>query len=260
MKKHQLLIMTLFFAITLFSQQKNQAIIDGKIMVDSTAIEHAHIINKSTLKGSISNKIGAFKLPVKVGDTIFISHINFKKKEVIISQKNIESQNIIIELETQSHQLNEVVIKKRRSIFYVDPEIMPNHLVNPITLKLPYANVKAKKDQRISKLTLTSASIDLENLINSLNGNAKKARELKRTKKIDDQLNSIRKQYTDFFFTHQLNIEKQYINQFLNYCLNAGILSPYKNKNSVKLTELLVRESKTFPHTKIDEDTLLSKH
>jgi hypothetical protein len=260
MKKHIFLLIASLFSLSLLSQQNESIIINGKIVVDSTAIEHAHIINKTTLKGTISNKSGVFKLPIRVGDTLFVSHINFEKKEVIVSSKNIANQNILIQLEALSHVLNEVVIKKRKSIFYVDPEIMPEHIVNATTLKLPYANVKATKNEEITNLTFTSVSIDLVNLINSLNGKAKKERELKQAKLKDKRLYKIRKQFTDFFFTDQLNIEKQYINQFLNYCLNSGILYQYKKGNMIRLTELLLKESKTFPHTQIDEDSLLTKH
>ena len=83
MKKHIFLLIASLFSLSLLSQQNESIIINGKIVVDSTAIEHAHIINKTTLKGTISNKSGVFKLPIRVGDTLFVSHINFEKKEYL---------------------------------------------------------------------------------------------------------------------------------------------------------------------------------
>ena len=72
-------------------------------------------------------------------------------------------------------------------------------------------------------------------------------------------MDNIRKQFTDYFFVHQLKIEKQYINQFLNYCLHSGIIKQYQTGNRIKLTEFLLIESKTFPHRQIESDTLLTK-
>lgn len=232
----------------------------GTVFSDSIAIENVHILNKTSFKGTITNTYGIFKLPVKVGDTLQISHINFEAKKFVISIAENITKNIFINLSSKTHSLNEITLKKRRSIFYVDPQIMPHSMVNSTTLKLPYANVIAKKDEDITKLTLTSASVNLDNLINFFNGNAKKARALKKEKLKDNRLDKIRSQFTDSFFVYQLKIKKPYINQFLNYCLTAGIIAQYNKGNKIKLTALLISESKTFPHKQIDIDTLLSKH
>lgn len=259
MKNYLLLLITFSCLTSVVSQEKNNFEITGKIVIDSTSIENAHVINKTTLKGTITNKGGIFALPVKVGDTLFISHLNFEKKEIIITSKEEKNKSIVIKLESKSHVLSEVTLKKRRSIFYVDPQIMPEHIVNATTLKLPYANVISKKNEKITALTFTSFSVDLDNLINFFNGKTKKAKELKEVKLIDNRLAAIRKKFTDYFFTNQLNIEKAYINQFLNYCLNSGVIKYYDKGNSLKLVEALIAKSKTFPHTQIDEDTLLTK-
>jgi hypothetical protein len=254
---------TLFFIFcwctNLLSQEQQSFELTGTIFSDSLAIENAHIINKRTLKGTITNSKGMFMLPVKVRDTLLVSHINYTIAHVVVSIAEKATKKTTIQLHVKTHTLNEISLKKRKSIFYVDPEIMPAAIVNATTLKLPYANVIAKKDEAISKLTFTSAAVNLDNLINYINGNTKKAKELKEVTLKDHKLDQIRKKYTDHFFIHQLKIEKQYINLFLNYCLNSGILSKYRNGNALLLTQLLIAESKTFPHKQIDEDTLLSK-
>ena len=260
MKNCYLLFFTLFCFTTIFSQQKKSFKLSGTITSDTLAIENAHIINKTNLKGTITNSNGQFILPVKVGDSLFVSHINFANKVFVVSIAEKITQKTIISLNYKTHVLEEVTLKKRRSIFYVDPQIMPAEMVNATTLKLPYANVITKKDEQVTKITFTSASVDLDNLINFFNGKTKKRKELKKVKLKDNKLNSIRKEFTDYFFVHQLKIEKQYINQFLNYCLNSGIITQYNRGNQIKLTELLISESKTFPHKQINQDTLLSKH
>jgi len=260
MKNCYTLLFTLFCATTLFSQERESFDLFGIILSDSLGIENAHVINNTSLKGAFTNSKGVFTLPVKIGDTSLVSHLNYTVKKIIVSVTEKATKKVLVNLESKTHTLSEITIKKRRSIFYVDPQIMPQSMVNATTLKLPYANVIVKRDERITKLTLTSASVDLDNLINSLNGNAKKAKELKKAKSKDNQLDKIRKHYTDYFFVNQLKIKKQYINQFLNYCLNSGIIMQYKKGNQIKLTEILISESKAFPHQQIEIDTLLSKH
>ncbi len=250
-----------FFCLTaLFSQKGKQFELTGTVFSDSLFVENVHIINKTNFKGTITNNLGKFMLPVKVGDTLLISHINFEVQKLVISVTDSLIAKISVNLYAKTHTLNEISLKKRRSIFYVDPQIMPKSMVNATTLKLPYAKVVPKKNDAITNFSLTSASVNLDNLLNFFNGNAKKAKELKREKLKDIRLDKIRSQFTDYFFIHQLKIKKRYINQFLNYCLNSGIIRQFNNGNNIQLTKLLISESKTFPHKQIDVDTLLSKH
>lgn len=260
MKNYYLALILLLFCQTIFSQEKSSFTLFGTIASKSKSIENTHIINKRTLKGVITNKIGQFKLPVSIGDTLFVSHINFKNKEVIISIAEKITKKFIVNLIEKTHTLEEVTIRKRKSIFYTDPQIMPKAIANATTLKLPYANVVRKKDESVAKLSFTNAKVNLDNLINLINGNAKKAKILKKEKLKDRRLNEIRKEYTDFFFTKQLNIDKDYIVHFLNYCLNSGIIRLYKLGNKINLTQLLITESKSFPHKQINPNTLLTKH
>jgi hypothetical protein len=262
MMKNRTLLLFLFltgFSFLMNSQEKEAIIIDGKIMIDSIPIENVHVINKKISIGTITNNKGEYKILVAKNDTLFISHINIKNKEVSITKETFASKKLVLNIESASYVLNEVKLKKRRSIFYIDPQIMPGHLVNATTLKLPYANVVAKRTEKIAKLTFTSASIDLENLLNFFNGRTKRVKHLKKLKATDEELLKIRTKLSDFFFEKQLKIKKEYINQFLNYCLTKNIIQQYKIGNQLKLTEILIRESKKFPHKKINQETLLTK-
>lgn len=242
------------------SQEKKSIEINGTISLDSIPLENVHVINKNTLLGVITNAKGAFNITASETDILFISHVSIKNKEVPITNEIYVSRKIALNIEAVSYVLDEVLLKKRRSIFYVDPEIMPAYMVNATTLKLPFAKVIAKKEERITKLTLTSAAVDLDNLINFFNGNTKRVKQLKKLKLTDSELLKIRKSLSDFFFEKQLGIQKPYINQFLNFCATKNIILHFKKGNQLKLTEILIRESKIFPNKKIDKETLLTKN
>ena len=55
--------------------QENRVLISGEIKNDSVPIENVHIINKSSQKGTITNRIGQFKISVTDKDTLMISDI-----------------------------------------------------------------------------------------------------------------------------------------------------------------------------------------
>jgi len=138
---------------------------------------------------------------------------------------------------------------------------MPAYMVNATTLKLPFTNMK--KISRADSLDIRFKSglyINLVGLLNSLNGNAKRAKQLKKLKITDSELLKIRKLFSDFFFEKKLGIQKPYINQFLNFCVTKNIISHFKKGNQLKLTEILIKESKIFPYKKMNEETLLTNN
>ncbi|WP_301400049.1 carboxypeptidase-like regulatory domain-containing protein [Polaribacter huanghezhanensis] len=260
MKNLTLLFFFIGISNMINSQEKKSIEIYGIISLDSIPLENAHVINKNTSKGVITNAKGEFKIRVSKSDTLFVSHITIDHKEITITKEIYASKKIAFNSKATATLLEEVVLKKRRSIFYLDPQIMPAYMVNATTLKLPFANTIAKKDKRITKLTLTSISVDLDNLISFFNGKTKKTKELKKIKLVDADLLKIREKLSDFFFEKQLGIQKSYINQFLNFCASKNIISNFKKGNHLKLTEILIRESKVFPLKKINEETLLTKN
>jgi hypothetical protein len=99
---------------------------------------------------------------------------------------------------------------------------MPPPIVNAITLNLPYAITKAKKNETILSIR-SGAVISLDNLINSINGTNKRRKELQKIILEDTILSKIRKQYTDDFFITDLQIKQENINLFLNYCFKKKI-------------------------------------
>jgi hypothetical protein len=243
----------------LFSQEKKNFELTGVVLSDSLTIENAHVINSTSLKGTFTNINGAFKLPVKVGDTLLISHINFNHKKVIISIAEKVTKHMNVNINVKTYTLDEVSLKKRKGIFYVDPQIMPHSMVNKSTLKLPYANVKAKPENKNILRPESGLAVNLVSLINTFNGKRKKIKELKNAKIKDQKLDKLRSKFQDSFFYVDLKIRDGFINHFLEYCIQEGIYTYRERNNSIKLTNYLIQKSKTYTHKQIDNDTLLSK-
>jgi len=260
MKNCYSFLIALFFLTSLFSQKKKSIELTGTVFSDSLLIEHVHIINKTSLKGTITNSNGIFKLPVNIGDTLHISHINYEIKNLVISITENITKKISVHLSAKTHALNEVFIKKKRSIFYVDPQIMPHAMVNATTLKLPYANVKAPPENKNIIRPESGLSVNLVSLINTFNGKRKKAKELKNAKISDQKHDALRGQFQDSFFYVDLKIRKGFINQFIAYCIKEGIHDYKEKDNIIKLTNYLIQKSKTYSYKQIDLDTLVSKH
>ncbi|WP_227431581.1 hypothetical protein [Polaribacter reichenbachii] len=246
----------MLFCILSYSQETRK-VITGKILFDDEAVKDAHIINKNSNQGASTNDFGLFEIPVAIGDVITFSHINLQKKEITITQEIIDQEIFLITLKGKTYELEEIVLEKPKSIFYVDPEIMPPPTVNAKTLNLPYANTIAKKDYAVVKFR-SGAAVNLDNLIISLNGNLRREKELKKIKLEDKALAKIRKYFTDDFFITDLNIKPENIYPFLNYCYKKNIINYFNKENNLAVTRILIQESRTFPQKKT-EITLLEE-
>lgn len=255
--RNQPLFYFLFFCALTYGQEKKK-LITGKVFFNEEAISDVHIVNKNSNQGSISNDFGLFEIPIFIGDVLEFSHINLKNKELVITREILDQEILTINLEGKTYQLEEITLEKPRSIFYVDPEIMPPPTVNAKTLNLPYANVKAQKDYAVVKFR-SGGVVSLDNLFNALNGNNKRRKELQKISYEDVILSKIRKHFTDDFFITDLNIEQKNINPFLNYCFKKNIINHYNKEELIKLTRILMSESKTFPQDKT-EISLLQKN
>ena len=257
--KKSIFLLSLFITTNLCSQEKRTLLL-GTIKIDTLFIVDANVINKATNIGTNSNKFGEFEIPVKIGDTLSFSHLNYTFKEITIKQKHLDTKNIKISANEKTYVLDEISLNNK-SIFYVDKDIMPHNLpmVNAKTLNLPYADSKKGKDNSVTKITFTSFSVDLASLINRVNGNYKREKKAKELIVEDENLNKIRKLFTDDFFVTDLKIKKEYINQFLNFCKNNGVIRIFKTADRIKLTGFLLSESKKFPNQIENEDIFLTK-
>lgn len=257
--KNQLLLYLLFISWFSFGQDA-QKILSGKILFQENTIPDVHIINKNTNQGTASDDFGVFQIPVSLNDTLFVSHINLEKKEVVITKEIYAKKSLTIDLQEKVNELNEITFERSTGIFYVDKQYIKPPSVNAKTLNLPYANTKVEKDTKIVNATLTSASVSLDNLIGALNGSNKRKRMLKKLTYEDKMLASIRKHYTDDFFITDLNIKQDNINVFLNYCFKKNIINLFKKDDKIKVIAILMRESKTFPQKNKTELSLLQKN
>ena len=255
--KNKLVFIFLLFTILSNCQEKRKGI-NGKIVFDKTVLSDVHILNRNTNKGTITNNKGTFEIAAMIGDSLQFTHVNLKSKKLIITKEIFIKINFEIELKENTYALEGFTLEKQRSIFYVDPQMVRPTIVNAKTLNLPYANTTVKKEYSIVKFR-SGAAVSVDNLINSLNGNNKRRKELNKISQEDNVLSNIRTYFTDDFFITDLQIKKKHINPFLNYCVKKNIIAYFKRNENIILTKVLIDQSRTFPQKVNSESIIVSK-
>ena len=97
-----------FASILLNAQQKN---IEGQLVANDD-VEGIHILNKTSVKYTVSNEDGSFVIPAKLLDTLTISSLRYQIKTVVITQSILDLGTFRVTLEEQVNELSQVVIGK----------------------------------------------------------------------------------------------------------------------------------------------------
>ena len=128
----------LIFPFVIFGQKS----ISGKVM-NSGEIESIHVFNKTYNKYTITDQQGMFKIPIRINDTLVFSAIQFKLKEVVISNVIFNSMQLSVLLKEQVNELDAVYIKPNLSgdLLEDSRNIKTKDVLTAKTLNLPNAHV-----------------------------------------------------------------------------------------------------------------------
>ena len=111
MKRIVLVMLVLFSGFSAFAQIDNRVEVEGTIYVPSQEDpEGVSIFNLNSNRGAISNENGAFKLKVKVNDSIRVTSLQFQAFTVLIRETVVSSKKLNIYLNEVINPLPEVVV------------------------------------------------------------------------------------------------------------------------------------------------------
>ena len=106
--KNLFLLFTLSTSLYSFSQLQD---LKGKV-IGSGDVEGIHILNKTALKYTVTDTDGSFTIPVKLNDTLTISGLRYKIKELSITEIDISTKPFLIYLTESVTELDEVTVGK----------------------------------------------------------------------------------------------------------------------------------------------------
>ncbi|MEP3839029.1 MAG: carboxypeptidase-like regulatory domain-containing protein [Algibacter sp.] len=75
-------------------------------------IENIHVINNTAQVFTTTDKEGHFKISARLNDTLSFSSIQYKLKEVIITQSILDNEAVFVTLNEHINELDEVIVGK----------------------------------------------------------------------------------------------------------------------------------------------------
>ena len=246
-----LLLLSLLLSIPCIGQVKG-VLISGEVTNGTIGVENVHVINKNSNKGSVSNKLGQFKISVNDKDTLIISDIQYQNKIVIINQDHLLKKFIIINLMELTNELDEVIVMQ-----YDD---MSEELGLPNAGKKPLAKLDRNLNAYSQKSTpvvileaLMFKAGGIDDIYNIVSGNRKKDRKLKQLMEEDKSLEmnkvhiqNLREHFQDAFFINTVLIKEDQINQYIQFCLSKGIVNLYEKGRLIEVIDIFLKNKEPY--------------
>ncbi|SNR16155.1 peptidase associated/transthyretin-like domain-containing protein [Tenacibaculum jejuense] len=256
------LITILFFSLSSFTiLSQETTILEGKIIDTTGSIADAHVVNRTTKKGAISDENGKFEISVSINDIIEISSIQHYKRIITVTKEIFDLKKLECEVFLKSNLLNEVEVTNgdlfSRFQSTVDPKMQEIALVSAKNT-LDFSNVKpvANSDynqndevnKRLNNIVdptkrFEGASFGFALPFSRIKKDNKQKRELRYKEKFPKLLKA--KLGADFFHK-KLGIPKDKYHNFLLYCEPLGIENLFKNGDIIGVMDIFFKESKTY--------------
>ncbi|MBP8792825.1 MAG: carboxypeptidase-like regulatory domain-containing protein [Lutibacter sp.] len=226
----------------------------GKLIFENSPIVNAHVFNKNTFEGTISNDAGSFEINVRLNDTLLISSLEYELKKVVVSKEIYKVKQLIIRLTPAITNLKEVFIKGLTGNLAYDfknkpKETTPTHNYNKLDLNTGLTDdIHGSQDAPFAgsdRFKPSAAGIGIPNF--QLEKEHKLKREL--AKKIDFPF-KIKRDFGLSFFTDELKIPKEKIDHFLAFCEFFDIIDLYYAQKKFQVIEILKRESVLYNEIK----------
>lgn len=195
-----------------FSQ--SEKLINGKVLQDQFPIEKVEVANFSSKKITLTNASGEFSILVKAGDELIFISKNHDIKKIILDQKTINKNNLIISLFLKPEQLEEVVITKMPSIKLSTDKVYEQGKLDELAVE---------KSARSLKTGVYNGSIengaDIPRIFGMIIGLfAKEKEEVKKTDPKIEFKELAKNSCDEKFYLENLKLKPEEIALFLDFC------------------------------------------
>ena len=239
------------------SSQEKSIVLSGKITSSNKAVSNVHVFNLNSRLGTVSNDLGVYVIKVKVNDTLLFSSLQYKRMQLIVKDDHLKNRIISVNLIPSVNILDEVFLVGLTGDLDYDINNKPKDTIpahnfefdNSQLKQNPFSSTYVQEESRPDARKMTdptygggvggSAIIPNFQLIAEL----KLKKELAKKKKFPEKM---KKEFGIIFFTNNLNIPEEKINEFISYCEYRNILKKYCSNKVLEVIKILKEESKKF--------------
>lgn len=221
--------------------------IEGKIIsTENIDVDGINIINKSSKSGTISDENGAFKIPVKLNDSLSISAVHIQETLVVVGQEQLDDKKIVVYLTEKRNLLKEVTIRRPLTGYIgTDSNIIPTkEAITATSLGLPNADLP--KLSKAESLLYASQSGAFNMLIGAITGETKKLKKRAELEKTVILTEGLLDKFPLTYYVDVLKIDPFKVYSFLFFCEEDPAYKRIVKKSTMEIHEFLTRKSNEF--------------
>lgn len=214
---------------TSFANLQAQQKIDGWVIDEKSeeTVPGVHVINKTTLKGTTTDKDGYFELKLTKGDTIIFSNIAYKYFYFIFQDSSKQINDVVIRMEEQNYLLDEV------SVFSY--ELSTN---KPKEMPLRKPSIPKNSDIKDPEIMAAGLNNPAEFLYNLFGSKPRQLRKLAQLKAEDAYRDKLEESNNRTAVVKLTGLSQQELEAFMFYCkfarVNMSNLNDYEFLLSVQ--------------------------
>ena len=238
------IFLNIFFLIAInftYSQEDYRTWIKGKVLYKNVNVSSANVINNTSQQATTTNDDGEFEIEVKLDDKLIFSSVQYQIRELNITKEILQRNRIVIDVNEKVNELEEVVVTPENQEKFLD-------LKEEEFKRFDYTFDKSSRvNNVINEQGKLVDGINFVNLYRLIRNSIKKDSNENESNYKYNPSDLLRELYDDVFFTKNLLIPNDKINEFLLYCDdNFPDRILLKKDNEFELIEFLVKQSKKF--------------
>ncbi len=251
-KTNILLILAVLGSFLTRAQSYNEKEIEGKVTSDDGDVAATHVLNTSTERAAITDIKGYFKIAAKLNDTIVFSAVQYKRKEIVVTQALLESKFINVPLEDALTELDEVVVMPYNLTGDMSRDadrISIEPVITSSTLGLPNAYVKnpTKAERVLYEATSGGGLLPLNPIINGISGRTKYLKNQVKLQKTYARTERVRAFYVDSLIVADLHIPEDKIDDFMYFCeIDSTFQATVDTHDRLQIWEVMKGRSKLY--------------
>ena len=113
------LIFALLISVSSLAQEKRKRI-SGTLLYRNTAVIAANVVNNTAQQNTITDSDGNFELPMRVGDEIIFSSVQYKITTVKVTPEILQKSRMVVALNERVNELDEIVVTPENTEKFLD--------------------------------------------------------------------------------------------------------------------------------------------
>ncbi len=225
MLKKIIFIVFILQTINILSQdeQRTNTVLKGKIIDVKShfPLKSAHVLNLSTVVGTVTNPNGEFEITAKKNDTLFISYIGYESIKLNVTNDILKNGYLKIAIHEKIVDIKEVKIKAHKlvGVLAIDAKIVPEEASTRIHINgLAQAFEIGKPRTRNHESPLAAVFSPVDFWYQKLGKKPKEMKKLKKLRKEDNLRQLMEQKFDREVMLEYLNMTREELNDLLRDC------------------------------------------